>query len=47
MIHEGLRSYRETLIGDRCHLLESYELSMRPGRSSESGVSALGPGSPS
>jgi len=26
MIHEGLRSYRETLIGDRRHLLESYEL---------------------
>ncbi len=25
MIHEGLRSYRETLIGDRRHLLESYE----------------------
>ena len=25
MIHEGLRSYRQTLIGDRRHLLESYE----------------------
>jgi len=25
MIHEGLRSYRETLIGDRRHLLGSYE----------------------
>ena len=25
MIHDGLRSYRETLIGDRRHLLESYE----------------------
>ncbi len=25
MIHEGLRSYRETLIGDSRHLLESYE----------------------
>ena len=25
MIHQGLRSYRETLIGDRRHLLESYE----------------------
>ena len=25
MIHEGIRSYRETLIGDRRHLLESYE----------------------
>ena len=26
MIHEGLRSYRQTLNGDRRHLLESYEL---------------------
>ena len=26
MIHESIRSYRETLIGDRRHLLESYEL---------------------
>jgi len=25
MIHESIRSYRETLIGDRRHLLESYE----------------------
>ena len=25
-IHEGIRSYRETLTGDRRHLLESYEL---------------------
>ncbi len=26
MIHEGIRSYRQTLNGDRRHLLESYEL---------------------
>ena len=26
MIHDGIRSYRKTLIGDRRHLLESYEL---------------------
>jgi len=25
-IHEGIRAYRQTLIGDRRHLLESYEL---------------------